>query len=101
MYYYFALDIWLNIPPIMRENQLLLLHELLFHISSKESFICNIPTVRIVYYTAFVTQVVEPGWNENISMGSSSMINPKTHMSRCYSTELCPALQITNIRDRK
>ena len=34
-------------------------HGLLFPISSKDSFICNIPTERITHTTAFVTPVVE------------------------------------------
>ena len=34
-------------------------HRLLFPISSKGSFICTIPTYKIIHTTAFVTPVVE------------------------------------------
>ena len=39
-------------------------HGLLFLINSKGSFICTHPTDRIAHTTAFVTPVVEHGWNE-------------------------------------
>ena len=46
-------------PPSERGNLLPALHELLFQISSKGSFIMHHPTDRILHTTIFVTPAVE------------------------------------------
>ena len=74
-----------------RGNPLLLVHGLLFLISSKVSFICTIPPERIVHTTAFATPVVEHWQEQEIAQWVlPRRINSTNYrtMSECSTMEL-------------